>query len=45
MLSEYENSVAMGNADERVKRIARFVTKDNNSNGILYALRDLLKVI
>lgn len=45
MLSEYENSIAMGNAEDKVKRVARMITKDNNDNGIEYALKDLLKVI
>lgn len=45
MLSGYENSVAMGNADELVKGYAKFVTKDNDSGGIAYALKELLHLI
>ncbi len=45
MLNGYKNSVAMGNADARVKAVARFVTKSNDADGISYALKELLKVI
>jgi Cof subfamily protein (haloacid dehalogenase superfamily) len=45
MLSEYENSIAMGNAEDKVKYTAKMITKDNDSHGIEYALKDLLKII
>lgn len=45
MLSGYENSVAMGNADEKIKAIASFVTKSNDDDGIAYALSALLNMI
>lgn len=45
MQSGYENSVAMGNADERVKAVAGFVTKSNDADGIAFALKELIKVI
>lgn len=45
MLSGYENSVAMGNSDERIKVISNYVTKNNDDDGIAYALHDLLKII
>ena len=35
-------SVAMGNASDELKKIADEVTLDNNSNGIPYALKELL---
>lgn len=45
MLNGYENSVAMDNADARVKAAANFVTKSNDADGIAYALKELLKII
>lgn len=45
MLNGYENSVAMDNADARVKAVANFVTKSNDADGIAYALKELLKII
>ncbi len=45
MLSAYEHSVAMGNASKDVKRCAKYVTTDNNSDGISYAIRDILRLI
>lgn len=45
MLRGYDNSVAMGNADEQVKAIAGFVTKSNDDDGIAYAISDLLNII
>lgn len=45
MLSGYENSVAMGNSDERIKAITHFITKSNDDDGIAYALRELLNII
>ncbi|SLE56774.1 putative hydrolase, haloacid dehydrogenase(HAD) superfamily protein [Mycobacteroides abscessus subsp. massiliense] len=35
-------SVAMGNASDELKKIADEVTLDNNSNGIPYALKEIL---
>lgn len=45
MLLEYENSIAMGNAEDKIKNVARMVTKDNDNDGIAFALKTLLKVI
>lgn len=45
MLTAYENTVAMGNADEQIKKIAQFVTKSNDDDGIFYALTELLKIV
>ena len=41
MLSGYENSVALGNADELVKKSTRFITKSNQEDGIAYVLQKL----
>jgi len=38
MLSTVKNSVAMGNAEEEVKEVAKYVTKSVNDNGIVYGL-------
>lgn len=45
MLSGYPNSVAMGNGCEQVKRSAGWVTRDNNEDGVAYAIERLLKLI
>lgn len=45
MLSEYKYSVAMGNAESQVKDIAKYVTYDNNSEGIHYAICSILQLI
>lgn len=44
MLSGYPNGIAMGNAEEYVKRNAKYVTLDNNSEGIYHALTNILKI-
>lgn len=44
MLCEYENSVAMGNAEEFVKQKARYVTLDNDSDGIHHAIKNILQI-
>ncbi|MEH7073057.1 Cof-type HAD-IIB family hydrolase [Neobacillus drentensis] len=41
MLSIVENSVAMGNAVEKVKRVAKHVTKRVDENGIFHGLKML----
>lgn len=38
MLSTVKNSVAMGNAEEKVKAVAKYVTKSVEENGILHGL-------
>lgn len=38
MLQYVGYGVAMGNAPEEVKKIARYVTKDVSENGIAYGL-------
>lgn len=44
MLSEYENSVAMGNADEIVKQKATHITLTNDNDGIHHAITNILKI-
>jgi len=39
MLSRIQNSVAMGNAEDQVKEVARFVTKSSDDNGIFHGLQ------
>lgn len=43
MLSEYQYSVAMGNASQDVKSVAKIMTKDNNHDGIYYGIQKLLR--
>lgn len=38
MLEEAGLSIAMGNAEEKIKQIADFVTKTNNEDGVAYAI-------
>lgn len=45
MLTNYPNSIAMGNAVPRVKEIAAFTTKANDEDGIAYAVKELLRLI
>ncbi|PLT34441.1 Cof-type HAD-IIB family hydrolase [Bacillus sp. V5-8f] len=39
MLSSVKNSVAMGNAEEKVKAVAKYVTKSVQDDGILHGLK------
>jgi Cof subfamily protein (haloacid dehalogenase superfamily) len=43
MLQKAGRSVAMGNAEEAVKRICHWVTKTNNEHGVAYAIREMLQ--
>jgi len=45
MLSHCQNSVAMGNAPEEIRRMAAFTTKSCEEDGIAFALRKLLRII
>lgn len=45
MLSEYQYSVAMGNASQNVKAVAKITTRDNDHDGILYGIEKLLDLI
>jgi len=38
MISAFPNGVAMGNANERIKSIAKHMTKSNSENGVAYAV-------
>ena len=40
MLAASNHSYAMGNAPDNIKKIAKYVTKDVNNNGVGYAIRD-----
>ena len=42
MLSEYEYSFAMGNAESHIKNKAGYVTLDNNSDGVHHAICNIL---
>ncbi|MFB6467845.1 Cof-type HAD-IIB family hydrolase [Cytobacillus sp. Hz8] len=39
MLTTIENSVAMGNGEEKLKKLAKYVTKSVEEDGILYGLQ------
>ncbi|MHC0038292.1 Cof-type HAD-IIB family hydrolase [Pseudoneobacillus sp. C159] len=39
MLSTVKNSIAMGNAEEKVKQVSRFVTRSVEEDGILFGLQ------
>lgn len=39
MLSTVKNSVAMGNAEEEVKEVAKYVTKSVEDDGIVHGLK------
>ena len=45
MLSSVGMGIAMANGSDKAKAAAKFVTKDNNSDGIYYALHDYLNII
>lgn len=45
MLSEYQYSVAMGNASQDVKAVAKIITRDNDHHGILYGIEKMLDLI
>lgn len=45
MLSQYPNSIAMGNACESVKKISSYITKTNDEEGIEFAIRDIIRII
>ena len=44
MLLECGFPVAMGNASKKLKEIARFITDDNNNDGISKAIREFAKI-
>jgi len=45
MLSAYEYSVAMGNAENHVKNSANHITLDNDSDGIAHAIHRILHLV
>jgi len=45
MLSAYENSVAMGNAESVCKEKAKYITLDNDNDGVHHAITNILKLL
>ena len=45
MLKAVKHSTAMFNGEESVKKIARYVTKSNDEDGVVYALKEILRII
>jgi Cof subfamily protein (haloacid dehalogenase superfamily) len=43
MLQMAGRGVAMGNAEEKIKKMCRYVTKTNNEHGVAYAIEEMLK--
>ena len=44
MFEEFENSYAMGNAVDEIKKIARYVTDTNDNNGVAKAIYQALSI-
>lgn len=42
MFEEFENSVAMGNAIDEIKAMAKYITKTNVEDGVAYAMEQVL---
>ena len=45
MLKAVKHSVAMSNGEEIVKKTAQYVTKSNDEDGVVYALKEILRII
>lgn len=45
MIEKAGIGIAMGNAVDELKRVAKYITKTNNDAGIAYALEKILKII
>ena len=45
MLSSVRHSIAMGNGVYEVKQTASYITLSNDDEGIVYGLKEILKVI
>ena len=45
MIKRFKNSIAMGNGINEVKKHAKYITKSVDEAGVVYALKELLKVI
>ncbi|MFX3624851.1 MAG: Cof-type HAD-IIB family hydrolase [Ectobacillus sp.] len=43
MLQMAGRGVAMGNAEEEIKKLCRYVTKTNNDHGVAYAIEEMLQ--
>lgn len=44
MLSIVPHSVAMGNANDEIKKVCKFITKNNNESGVAYAINSFLEI-
>ena len=44
MEMDFGATVAMANADEEIKRIAKYETKSNEEDGVAYAILEMLKM-
>ena len=42
MIKSCKNSIAMGNASNKIKENARFITKSINEDGVSYALKKFI---
>lgn len=45
MLSYFPNSIAMGNACDEIKAISKYVTYNNENDGIYYALKEIFGLV
>ncbi len=45
MFGVFGQSIAMGNAHESLKAVSTFITKSNDNDGVVYALKEYLKLI
>ncbi len=45
MFKEFGHSVAMGNSTESIKALAKYVTKSNDEDGIVYALENFFRIL
>lgn len=45
MLSEYPYSIAMGNSEQHVRESAKYITLDNNNEGIHHAICNILHLV
>ena len=39
MISEFKKSFAMANGEEEIKKLATYITVDNNHNGVVFGLK------
>ncbi|MDC7242881.1 MAG: Cof-type HAD-IIB family hydrolase [Sphaerochaetaceae bacterium] len=45
MLSKFTNTVAMGNAKNNIKEVAKYTTKSNFQDGIFYFIKDMTTIL